>query len=590
MILRPGSDMSTEANRNLSAASASLDKSLSRLSSGSRIVAASDDAGGVAVEMNLAAIIKRLGAVEKNLMNADSFVRVQDDALKTVGDLVTRMGELKTLSLDPTKSQTDIANYATEYWKLAAHIRATGQRTFNGIPLFSSTDKEEFLYCQSRQEGGQTIELVLPPLKEPSLLDVFGEHIYRVISGVMDWENADSDARSKGGHLATITSSDEWKEVLWQLGETVTADPLWVGLQQSGGPEPAGGWRWITNEILAYTKWMPGEPDNDGFTGSGGAADALAWNLHPDCRRWYDDEKTATLSSASWDGGYLLEYWADATKTSKVYEMVVDDLNWNDARDAAYLGKRSGKADIPASLEPHLANISSESELADAKAQLTSAGALPSYNKLWLGGYQPAGVVEPPATNGWTWLPDVKDGVVIPPWTVPNGQQSSNWYMGKVSNGADIWGPWCVNQPDNIGDATPDAWAGYISGPYGEWADSVYTDQVNKGIKGYLLEKDNDFSKIPMSGIVRTLEWVAHYRAQCGAESMQIQIATDSARVASVNLESARSKIGDVDVAAETVSLTRSKVLVESGAKMLQSAHDAMQVVLKLLQPGGSGR
>jgi len=573
---------------------------LRKLSSGSRIVNTADDAGGAAVELNLSAIIKRLGAVEKNLTNADSFVRVQDDALKTVGDLVTRMGELKTLSLDPTKNPSDIANYATEYWSLAAQIRSTGQRTFNGIPLFSSTDKEEFLRCQSRQEGGQTIELVLPPLKEPSLLDVFGEHIYKVVSGQMDWENAEAAARSNGGYLATITSSAEWQEILWQLGKTVTADPLWVGLQQSGGPEPAGGWRWVTNEILAFTKWLPGEPDNDGYTGSGGAADALAWNLHPDCRRWYDEEKTAKLSltvaesgnaNLHWDGGYLLEYWTDSTKTSKTYEMVTSSLDWNDARDAAYLGKRAGKSDIPADREPHLANISSSAELEDAKTQLIAAGALPSYNKLWLGGYQPVGVVEPPATNDWTWLPDVQGGTT-PTWSVPNGQQSSNWYMGKTginNDGSDIWGPWCVNQPDNIGDATPNAWAGYISGPDGQWADSVYTDQDKKGIKGYLLEKDNDFAKIPMAGIVRTLEWVAHYRAQCGAESMQIQVAADSARVASVNLESARSKIGDVDVAAETVLLTRSKVLVESGAKMLQSAHDAMGVVLKLLQPGGSG-
>lgn len=587
-IVFSGTNLTSSTEKNLSSANSAVEKSLGKLSSGQKINTPVDDAGGAAVSMKLAAAIKRLSAVESNLMNADSFVRVQDDALKSIGDLVSRMSELKILSQDVTKTPTDFLNYATEYWELAAEIRQIGQRTFNGIPLFSSTDKEQFLHCQSRQEGGQTIELVLPPLKEPSLLDVFGEKLYQVITGVMDWENANAQALSKGGHLASITSSEEWKEILWQLGNAVTTDPLWIGLKQSGGPEPAGGWEWITKELVSYTKWMAGEPDNDGYTGVGAAANAVAWNLHPDCRRWYDEEKGNSITvPGQWDGGYLLEYWADDSKTTKVYEMVKADLNWNDARVAAYAGKRdTGKADIPADLEPHLANISSETELNDAKQQLTDAGALPSRNKLWLGGYQPDDVVEPPATAGWKWLPDV-DGGVEPPWTVPNGQDSTNWYMGKTGvngSGSDIWGPWCVNQPDDVGQGTPNAWAGYISGPFGEWSDTVYTNQVNEGIVGYLFEKKNDLTNIPLEGITRTLEWVAHYRARCGAESMAIGIAATAARTASVNLEAARSRIADVDVADATVALTRAKILAETGAKMLVKAHEAMQLTVKLVQ------
>jgi flagellin-like hook-associated protein FlgL len=583
-IVLSGTNLTSATEKNLSAANSSVEKSLGKLSSGQRITAPADDAGGAAVSLKLEAMLKRLSAVETNLLNADSFVRVQDDALKSVGDLVTRMSELKVLSQDVSKSPADIANYATEYWELAAEIRKIGQRTFNGIPLFSTTDQEEFLHCQSRQDGGPTIEIVLPPLKEPSLLDVFGEHIYEIVLNAIQWNAAQSEAESKGGHLATITSSEEWKEILWQLGNKVTADPLWIGLRQTGGPEPDGGWHWITNEIFAYTKWKDGEPDNDGFSGVGAAADRLAWNLVPGCGRWYDETKTNKLTVANaWDGGYLLEYWSDSSKTTKVYEMVKKDMTWDEAKDAAYAGKRdSGKTDIPPDQEPHLANLSTEQELNEARNQLKAAGNFPSSNKLWLGGYQPDNVTEPPPTNGWQWIADV-DGGVTPPWTVPIGQDTSGWYMGKAG-GVDIWGPWCVNQPDNVGDESPNAWSGYISGPFGEWSDGIYDHQVKKGIVGYLLEKDNDLTRIPLSGITRTLEWVAHYRARCGAESMAIGIAATAARTAHVNLEQARSRIADVDIAQATVALTRAKILSETGAQMLVKAHDAMQISLKLLQ------
>lgn len=570
--------------RNLWRANNAVDKSLAKLSSGERFHLPADDAGGLAVSMNIAAALKRLGAVQTNLMNADSFVRVQDDALKSVGDLLTRMSELKVLSADISKNPADLANYATEYWQLAAEIRQIGQRTFNGIPLFSSTDKEEFLHCQSRHDGGPTIELVLPPLKEPSLLEVFGEHIYEIVRNAIQWDAAKAQAESRGGHLATITSSEEWKEILWQLGDKVTADPLWIGLKQTGGPEPEGGWHWITNEIFAYTNWKDGEPDNDGFSGFGSAADRLSWNLIPECGRWYDETKTSTLTTGGWDGGYLLEYWSDSSKTTKVYEMVKQNLTWDEAKVAAYAGKRgSGKTDIPPELEPHLANLSSKEELDEARSQLRDAGNFPSRNNLWLGGFQPDGVSEPPPTNGWQWIADVEGGVQ-PPWTVPIGQDpSSGWYMGKAS-GNDIWGPWCINQPDNVGKETPNAWSGYISGPFGDWSDGIYDHQAQKGIVGYLLERENELSKIPLSGITQTIEWVAHYRAQCAAESMAIGIAAEAARTASINLEAAQSRIADVDVAQTMVGLTRAKILAETGAQMLVKAHDFMQVASRLIQ------
>ena len=64
----------TVASNNLAASNESLQKSLNRLSSGSKIVNPADDAGGLAVSMKLSAAAKRSGATITNIANSVSFL------------------------------------------------------------------------------------------------------------------------------------------------------------------------------------------------------------------------------------------------------------------------------------------------------------------------------------------------------------------------------------------------------------------------------------------------------------------------------------------------------------------------------------
>ncbi len=67
----------TVASNNLAASNGNLQKSLNRLSSGSKIVNPSDDAGGLAVSMKLSAAAKRQGAAEANIGNSVSLLQAQ---------------------------------------------------------------------------------------------------------------------------------------------------------------------------------------------------------------------------------------------------------------------------------------------------------------------------------------------------------------------------------------------------------------------------------------------------------------------------------------------------------------------------------
>ena len=129
----------TLAANNLAASSAAQQRSLNRLSSGSRIVNPSDDAGGLAVSMKFTAAARRMAATSTNLSNTTSLLQSQDGAMEVVGKILNRMGELKTLATDPTKNSSDIANYNAEFLQLQQQVSDIGRETFNGIGLFGST-------------------------------------------------------------------------------------------------------------------------------------------------------------------------------------------------------------------------------------------------------------------------------------------------------------------------------------------------------------------------------------------------------------------------------------------------------------------
>ncbi len=129
----------TVASNNLAASNTMLQKSLNRLSSGSKIVNPSDDAGGLAVSMSLSAAAVRQGAVASNIGNAVSLLQTQDGALKGSGKVLERISELKVLYSDITKSASDKANYNTEFLALAQQLEDNATEKFNGVSLFGST-------------------------------------------------------------------------------------------------------------------------------------------------------------------------------------------------------------------------------------------------------------------------------------------------------------------------------------------------------------------------------------------------------------------------------------------------------------------
>ena len=118
-------------------------------------------------------------------------------------------------------------------------------------------------------------------------------HFYEAIAvpGGISWTNASQAANLKGGYLVTITSQAENDFVHHLINNEMYWDgpsgPWIGGYQPEGSPEPAGGWRWVTEEPFLYTNWNDQQPNefngnNENRIHFGYIARTPFWNDVPD--------------------------------------------------------------------------------------------------------------------------------------------------------------------------------------------------------------------------------------------------------------------------------------------------------------------
>jgi flagellin len=197
---------SSAAAYNLSSTNVNLQKSLNRLSSGSRINSSADDAGGLAVSMKLSASIRRTEATQANVNNAISLLETQDGVLKTAEKVVSRMSELVQLATDVTKSTTDTALYKTEFQSLQSQLSSMLGEKFNGVSLFNSGGNDatittsNTLTVVTAQDGGQTVSITQADLGAVAF------YVGTASGGNLGAATIDSVFGSATGAAAAVTS------------------------------------------------------------------------------------------------------------------------------------------------------------------------------------------------------------------------------------------------------------------------------------------------------------------------------------------------------------------------------------------------
>lgn len=126
------------AQRNIGIASNSASSSLSKLSSGSRVPQAKDDAAGLAIGSKLKSEVAGLTQASNNAAQAISLLQIADGALSTLGDVLQRMKALAVQSSSGQLADADRSLLNQEFSGLRSEVdRVAALTNFNGTTLLN---------------------------------------------------------------------------------------------------------------------------------------------------------------------------------------------------------------------------------------------------------------------------------------------------------------------------------------------------------------------------------------------------------------------------------------------------------------------
>ncbi len=131
---------SLNTQRNLQASSNSLSTSMQRLSTGSRINSAKDDAAGLQISNRLTSQINGLGVAVRNANDGISLAQTAEGALQQSTNLLQRMRDLSLQSANGSNSADDRASLQKEVGQLQSELsRIADTTTFGGRKLLDGT-------------------------------------------------------------------------------------------------------------------------------------------------------------------------------------------------------------------------------------------------------------------------------------------------------------------------------------------------------------------------------------------------------------------------------------------------------------------
>jgi len=117
-----------------------MSASLGKLSSGSRVLSAKDDAASLAIGSRIAAEVGALRQARINAGQASSMLQIADGAMSAVQDILTRMKVLAVQGASDNLTSVERGMLDTEYQALLNEIdRVANDTDFNGSKLVSGT-------------------------------------------------------------------------------------------------------------------------------------------------------------------------------------------------------------------------------------------------------------------------------------------------------------------------------------------------------------------------------------------------------------------------------------------------------------------
>ena len=201
----------------------SLDKAMERLSTGSRINSAGDDAAGLSVAENMKMYRNGLDMAVKNANDAISMLQTAEGALIEQSAMMQRMRELAVQAASDTTTDTQKAYLDSEYQALLAEIDRIGENTeWNDTVLMDGTYSiaaaDEYTFAIGANSG-QTITLAVVQADTTAAAG-----IYEDLDGTDITDNTNADAAIDALDLAIVAGAEARSDlgaVINRLGHAI---------------------------------------------------------------------------------------------------------------------------------------------------------------------------------------------------------------------------------------------------------------------------------------------------------------------------------------------------------------------------------
>jgi len=548
---------------NLNKSQSALSTAMERLSSGSRINSAKDDAAGQAIANRMSSQITGLSQAQRNANDGISVAQTTEGALNQVNDNLQRIRELAVQAQNDTNSSEDLESIQNEIDQRLGEInRISDETSFNGLKVLSS---DQGISIQVGANDGETISIDLKQINAETLglsgFNVDGK-------GEVDNTAATADDLTLAGFTAgaPVDGTTQYDKTTTVPNTPATSADLFAAVKDSDSVTYSG-----SNTGLGVAA------DSDTYT-----YDAASDSYSFDASGVSNTSTEAALTAATGENKA-----ATITIGGTSQDVLIDsDGNMTAADDGATLYlDTTGNLTKNSAGSPPQANVSNLTDTANYGAGNLYDGTSVSITSgdTTFTAAATAGEFD---VTGASISRSALEGAIGTSGTFSMEVAGTSYGVtsGAVAQGGNS--QYVNAEGEFTTDDETTTTVTYFSHEDGNVTDStgkqVYKDQ--DGELTFDAETVSEATADPLKALDSALSTVDALRSDLGAIQNRFDSAIENLSTTTTNLSAARSRIEDADYAVEVSNMTRAQILQQAGTSVLAQANQVPQGVLSLLQ------
>jgi flagellin len=209
---------------------------MERLSTGTRINNAKDDAAGLAITNRMTANIRGMAAAIRNANDGISLTQTAEGSMSVIGDNLQRIRELAVQSANTGNNASDRAALNAEATQLIAEIdRVATNSAFNGIKLLDGSFQNQSLQIGAGNEVNDRISISIGSAKANALGLGGGGGVGAKLTGVQVGSTAlSAGSLAINGFMVTAASADGVSTAYGDTSGIAVANAINAVSSQSG--------------------------------------------------------------------------------------------------------------------------------------------------------------------------------------------------------------------------------------------------------------------------------------------------------------------------------------------------------------------